>query len=107
MEQEPNPPNRSRENMLAVSLASLVGGSFLFYLYLITLGIVGNLIGISLVIIAVGCLHYLVWGRWMSQDVAAEREAMLRQEAREAESRWKPRPDAIQDLSRTQGIQKK
>ncbi len=106
MEPEPQPPPSGRENMLAVALATLVGGMFLFFLYLITLGIVGNVLGIGVLICAVGILHYLLWGRSMSAEVAAEREALLRQEAQEA-ARPKVPPDAIQDISRTQGIHKK
>jgi hypothetical protein len=106
MEPEPQPPPSGRENMLAVALSALVGGMFLFFLYLITLGIVGNVLGIGVLVIAVGILHYLLWGRSMSAEVAAGREALLRQDAREA-ARAKAPADAIQDISRTQGIQKK
>lgn len=106
MEPEPQPPSSGRENMLAVALSTLVGGMFLFFLYLITLGIVGNVLGIGVLVIAVGLLHYLAWGRSMSADVAAEREALLRQDALEA-ARSKVPPDSIQDISRTQAIQKK
>ena len=102
MEPEPQPPSNGRENMLAVALSTLVGGMFLFFLYLI----VGNVLGIGVLVIAVGLLHYLVWGRSMSAGIAAEREALLRQDAQEA-ARAKVRPDAIQDISRTQAIRKK
>ncbi len=106
MEPEPQPPSSGRENMLAVALSTLVGGMFLFFLYLITLGIVGNVLGIGVLIIAVGVLHYLVWGRSMSAGIAAEREALRRQDALDA-AQVKVRPDAIQDISRTQAIRKK
>jgi hypothetical protein len=103
---EPQPPPRSRDNMLAISLAILVGGIALFYLYLITLGIIGNLLALAGLMILVGALHYLLWGRSLSAEVAAEREALKRQE--ELESRPKPKtpPGAIQDISRTQGLKK-
>jgi hypothetical protein len=42
----------------------------------------------------------------MNAQVAAEREAMLREEARAAQARPLP-ADAIQYISRTQAIQKK
>jgi Na+-transporting methylmalonyl-CoA/oxaloacetate decarboxylase gamma subunit len=106
MEPEPQPPPSQRENMLAVALCTLVGGMFLFFLYLITLGIVGNVLGIGVLIIAVGILHYVVWGRSMVAQVAAEREALERQEAQAAVRAAPPR-DAIQDITRTQAIQKK
>ncbi len=106
MEQDPERPSRSRENMLAISLVLLVGGIIGFYLYLITLGIVANLVGGAGLFLLVCLLHYYVWGRSMSDEVAAEREKLRRQD--EHEARKTPvSPDAIQDISRTQGIQKK
>jgi len=92
--------------MLAVALVVLVGGIILFFLYFVSLGVVGNvLIGAGLIVV-VGAFHYLAWGRALSEEVAAEREALKHKEAREARAtKAKTPPDAIQDLSRTQGIQ--
>jgi hypothetical protein len=106
MDKQPNQPPRSRENMLAISLVMIGGGIILFYLYLITLGIIANIIaGIGLFVL-VGALHYFVWGRSFSAEVAAEREAILRKEKQEEQAKAVP-PGAIQDISRTQGIQRK
>jgi hypothetical protein len=105
MDNEPERPSRARENLLAISLVVIVGGTILFYLYLITLGIVGNVLAGVGLFIMVGVLHYFVWGRSFSAEVAAEREALKRQEAAEEKARTAP-PGAIQDISRTQGIQK-
>ena len=108
MDHEPHGPQRSRENVLAIALASSVGGMMLFFLYMISFGIVGNVIIGAGLIMLVGVFHYLVWGRAMSDEVAAEREAMRRKEAREsAAPKRRAPPDAIQDLSRTQGIQER
>jgi hypothetical protein len=107
MDHEPNRPSGSRENMLAVALVILVGGMILFYLYLITLGIVGNLLAGVGIFVLIGALHYVVWGRSFSADVASEREALRRQDERDALPKPKAPSDAIQDISRTQGIQKK
>ena len=107
MESEPNPPSRSRENMLAISLAIFVGGMILFFLYLITLGIIGNLFAAGGLMILVGALHYFAWGRSFSAEVAAEREALRRQDELDARPKPKVAPGAIQDITRTQGIQKK
>ena len=93
--------------MLAVSLGVFVGGLILCYLYLITLGIVSNVLAGVVIFVLVILMHYLLWGRAFSEEVAAERAAMLRKEAQEAERRPYASPDAIQDLSRTQGIRKK
>lgn len=105
MEQEPKGRQRSRENVLAVALVALVTGMMLFFLFLVSFGIVGNvLIGASLIVLA-GLFHYLVWGRAFAEEVAAERVALQRQEARAAKApKAKAPPGAIQDISRTQGI---
>ncbi len=104
-QEDPNDGGRSRENVLAIALVVLVGGTMLFFLYMISLGVVGNVLMGGALIVLIGTLHYLVWGKAMSDEVAAEREALRRKEARETGGRkTKAAPDAIQDLSRTQGI---
>ena len=107
-ENEPDPSSRSRENMLAVSLVILVGGMIGFYLYLITLGIVVNVLAAGGLFALLGVLHYYVWGRSFSNEVAEERDALRRQDERDANpTKPKVPPGAIQDISRTQGIQEK
>ena len=104
MNDEPQNRQRSRENTLAVALAVIVGGIILFFLYVVSLGVVGNvLMGAGLIAI-VGALHYLLWGRSLSEEVAAEREYLRRRDAQAASKPPPPAPDAIQDLTRTQGI---
>lgn len=105
MEPNSDPNQRSRENMLAVSLVLFVGGAMLVFLYIISLGIVGNVLSGVTIFVIVGSLHYLVWGRSFSDEVAAEREALRRHDARGEKPRGKPAPDAIHDLARTQAIQ--
>lgn len=106
MEQDPKDRQRSRENTLAIALVVLTGGIMLFFLYFISFGVIGNVvIGAGLVVV-VGAFHYLAWGRALSEEVTAEREALKHKEARDARSpKAKTPPGAIQDLSRTQGIQ--
>ena len=107
MEHEPNRPSQGRENMLAVSLVILVGAMILFYLYLITLGIVGNLLAGVGILVLIAAMHYVVWGRSFSAEVAAEREALRRQDELDARPKSKAPPGAIQDISLTQGVRKK
>lgn len=106
MDQDPKDRQRSRENTLAVALVVFVGGIILFFLYFISLGVVGNvLIGAGLIVV-IGAFHYLAWGRSFSEEVAAERAALKHKESRETRpAKVKAPPGAIQDLSRTQGIQ--
>ena len=106
MEPEPDRPQRSRDNTLGVALVLLAGGMILFYLYLISLGIVGNVLAAGAVFVVLGALHYLVWGKSFSAEVAAEREALRRPDEKEAKLRMADPSEAIQDLTRTHGIRK-
>ena len=92
--------------MLAISMVAFVGGIILFYLYIISLGIVGNVLAGCVLFAMVMTLHYYAWGRSLSQEVAAERAALLRRDAQEEWANKDVGSDAIQDLSRTQAIQK-
>ncbi len=108
MEPETTPPRSSRDNHLAVALVLLVGGISLFFLYLISLGIVGNILSVGIVFALIFCVHYLLWGKAFSDEIAEERERFRRQDARSAAENVPEMPaDAIQDLSRTQGIQER
>jgi small-conductance mechanosensitive channel len=107
MDQEPERRSRSRENMLAVALVVLVGGMMLFFLYIVSFGIVGNVLAGGCLLVLVCVMHYTVWGKSFSEEIAAEREALRRQDQQEVLPKPKPPPDAIQDLARVQGIQKK
>jgi hypothetical protein len=101
---EPRRPNRMRENAVILTLVLFSGAVFLFFLDLISLGLFTNAIGVGAAVLAVGCFHYLVWGRAMTEEVAAEREAMLLKEEQEAEAR--EHPEGIQDLGRLRGIKR-
>ena len=67
------PPQRSqgpRDSMLAVALAVLGAGIFLFYLDFIMFGLVGSVLSMFAIIAFVGAMHYLVWGHALSKEVA-------------------------------------
>jgi len=116
MDQEPDRQKTSRENTLSIALVLLVAGMSLFFLYLISLGIVGNVIAGGLIFVVVYALHYLVWGRAFSQEVEMEREMLKRQDKAAGKSGSKPAPpivtlaeeksDAIQDIARRQAVEK-
>jgi hypothetical protein len=106
MDQDPKDRSTSRESMLAVALVVLVGGIILFFLYFISFGVVGNVLIGAGIIVVIGAFHYLAWGRALSEEVAAERDALKRKESSGTHTaRAKAPPGAIQDMSRTQGIQ--
>ena len=105
MDQQPNPPSRARENMLAIALTISAGGAIWFLLDLVTMGLMSALLIAGLIFTVGASVHYLVWGRAFMEEVAAEREALRRQD--EASVLPPVSSDAIQDISRTQAIQKK
>jgi fatty acid desaturase len=84
MESE-KPPSRSRETMLTVFLALLLGGALLFFLYLTTMGFITYVIAAILAMVLVGYLHYALWGFSLSEETAAEHEEALLRQRREAE----------------------
>ena len=104
MDRETPPPNRTRETVVVLTLTLLFGGVIVFFLDIISFGIFSYAGMVAGAIVVLGCLHYLLWGRAMSEEVAAEREAMLLKEEKEAEDR--EHPEGIQDLTRTRGIKR-
>lgn len=76
-----------RESMLTVVLTGMVVFFILFVLILITGGWVFWLVQVIAAITFLCLLHYVLWGKLMSDSVAGEREEeMLRQQAEEKES---------------------
>ena len=122
MERDPDANQRSRENTLAVSQVVIVSGMVLFFLYIISLGVIGNVLAGGAILVIVGALHYLIWGHAFSREVAAERDALQREDAHALAPAPKPnvvaiqaKPEApretspsasegIQDMSHTKGI---
>ena len=104
MAHEPKQPSRARENLLAIALTIGAGGMIWFFLDLVTMGLMSALLAGTVIFAVVITVHYLVWGRAFADGVAAERAALRRQD--EQSMLPKVPPDAIQDIARTQGIQK-
>ena len=89
-ERQPQRPGHGRENLLTVFLALLLGTALLFFLHLITFGLVFYVMAAVLAMVFVGYLHYALWGFTLSEETAGEREEELtrqRMEAEELESR--------------------
>jgi hypothetical protein len=97
MDIENKPSSKSRETLLTISLVLILGGAMLFFLNLVSMGIVFHVISAVLAITVVGFLHYALWGYSMSQQVAGEREEMELRERLEAEDALS---DKIRDISR-------
>jgi len=105
MDQPPDHDVRSQQNTQIIALVFLGFGVGVVALDFIALG--GTLLSLFAGLFAGGALHYLCWGRALTQETAAEREALRRQEEDGEPPLTQAPSDAIQDIGRTQGIQKK
>ena len=74
MSQDSPNQHKGRETLLTFSLVAILGGAFLFFLNLVSLGIFAYVIAAVIGIAAVGFLHYAIWGYALSRQVAGERE---------------------------------
>src|SRR5436309_1777332 len=63
-----------RDVFLSGLLATMIGGGFLFFLFLICGGLSFYVLAVVGGMAAVGLLHYLLWGYTFSEQVAGERE---------------------------------
>lgn len=100
---EPKIRRTARDTVLTLTLAALLGGGILFILNVVSLGILSYALGVGGVVALVGVLHYVTWGRSLSQDVAGEREEIkVREELEQASED----ATAIQDLSQRRGIKR-
>jgi hypothetical protein len=96
-------PQKGRETLLTFTLVVILGGAFLFFLNIVSLGIFFYVIAVIVGIAAVGFLHYAVWGYALSKQVAGEREEQRIKELLEANldedepMAWKQHRDAIEE----------
>jgi hypothetical protein len=87
MDYEPPPPSPQgqRQTFLAVLLAVLMGAGFVFFLVIVTGGLLLEVLAAVGGIGLFGYVHYLLWGRSLSQQVAGERALEEDQPPTEAE----------------------
>ncbi len=85
MESEQPTPSKGRETFLAFFLAVFLGGACLFFLNIVSGGFFSYVLAAVVILAVVGYLHYLVWGRAFSRQVAQERAELEAQERYEAE----------------------
>ncbi|MFO0970434.1 MAG: hypothetical protein U0793_33220 [Gemmataceae bacterium] len=80
MDTDIQPRRKRRETILTISLVVILGGLFLFFMNLISLGIFMWVGAIIIAMGLIGFLHYVLWGQTMTENTAGEREeAELRQ----------------------------
>jgi hypothetical protein len=79
----PEPPRSG--GFLVFTLVALFGLGIFVVLNILSMGAMTWVLAITLGIAAVGAFHYLLWGHELTQEVAEDREAFLRQQARERE----------------------
>jgi predicted tellurium resistance membrane protein TerC len=80
--EQPHESQQRRATFLGLLLVLFFGGGFLLFMVVITGGWFLYVVLAVIVIAVVGYLHYILWGRALTQEVAGEREE---EEARE---RW-------------------
>ena len=71
---EPNDPVQERSRFLPMLMATLAAGVFCLFMILITGGFFFYVVAAVLGLVLLGMFHYVVWGRSMDQEAAAERE---------------------------------
>lgn len=77
--------SKYRETVLALFLVVIMGGAISFFLYFLTLGVLGHVFAAVAGIALVGFLHYALWGYSMSREVAGEKEEAELKERIEAQ----------------------
>ncbi len=84
------PPASGRQTVVSVVLTGMAAAFFLLLLLLITGGYFVYLVGTLGAILAFGGLHYVLWGRLLTEETAGEREEEQLRERALAED--EPRP---------------
>jgi hypothetical protein len=74
MDHDTDLDRQRRETVLTVLLSLLGAFGILFFLVLITGGLLLWLVVGVVAVAALGLLNYLLWGRWLSRATAGERE---------------------------------
>jgi hypothetical protein len=88
---EPNEPREARSRFLSVMLTVMTVGFFLMVLMILTGGLVLYLLAVVAGLTGLVLVHYLLWGRAMTEEMAGEiEEEQLRDQARD--DGW-PLPD--------------
>lgn len=79
-------PEPSRNSgMFILTLVALMAVGLFIILNVLSFGLFGWVLAVTGVIAFVGAFHYLLWGQELTDQVAEDREAFLRQQARERE----------------------
>jgi len=85
MNQKQSDPPQSSGGFLVFTLVALFALGAVIVLNILSMGAFTWVIAITTCIAVVGAFHYLLWGHDLTQQVAEDREAFLRQQARERE----------------------
>ncbi len=76
MERPPPPePPAARGSALSIILAALLALVVGAVLIVLTIGFFANVMAAIAILFGVAALHYVVWGRWLSQSIREEAEA--------------------------------
>lgn len=78
-------PSRGRETLVGFLLLALLGGAGFVFLNFISFGIFFWALVLVMLVVAVGYLHYLLWGQSLTREVAGEREENALRESMQAD----------------------
>ena len=70
----PSSGHSARENILAIMLSVMVLGAFAVFLIVVTGGLLLQILGIVILGVIVGWVHYRLWGRSLIRNTEGERE---------------------------------
>jgi len=85
MNQKQTDSPKSGGGFLVFMLVALFAIGAFVMLNILSMGAFTWVIAITTAIAVVGAFHYVLWGHNLTQQIAEEREAFLRQQARERE----------------------
>jgi signal transduction histidine kinase len=81
---------RGRETTLIAVMLTILIAAFILFLNFVSLGLFFYVIAAIFTMGTVGFLHYMLWGQSLTEEVAREREAFLRQQKRELDEMENP-----------------
>ena len=81
----PDDAPRPAASLLNFTLVAIIGIGCLFVLNLLSMGAFTWIFAVAFITGLIGFGHYVLWGHDLSREVAASREAFLRQQARDRE----------------------
>jgi hypothetical protein len=88
MDHEDEAADQRRQNFLTLLLTTVLAAFCIFVLVLITGGFFLYVVFVAAAIAAIGLFHYLLWGKFLSDQFGGEREREEEVRRRAQEENW-------------------